>query len=313
MDFGTEPCHRRHVVCVLTRHEEDRTGDGFAASACPVDNEGVPFTLAHAAAALPLRRTRLVPSALVIGTFAPDFEYFIRLSSGGGFGHTILGALVFILPVSLVVLWLFHSVVKVPVVSLLPDGMQRRLIPYLGKFRFFPGARFALIVASLLLGIATHILWDSFTHARTWLFHHWSYLSQPMYLPVVGPLAHYKVFGHVSTVFGTLIVLAWLARWFQTAPPSNESPCMRLSLARKLAIISFGIAIATLGALIRVLPEYETHTGPLQWRIYFGQAICTWIAVAWWQLVAFGLLAARRTSLVSGPALAHGNPTRKSS
>ena len=39
----------------------------------------MPFTLSHAAAALPFRRTRLIKSALVIGCFAPDFEYFIPL------------------------------------------------------------------------------------------------------------------------------------------------------------------------------------------------------------------------------------------
>jgi hypothetical protein len=275
---------------VLTRHEVGRAGAGFSASACPIDNERVPFTLAHAAAALPLRRTRLVPSALVIGTFAPDFEYFIRLSPGGGFGHSVLGAVVFILPLSLVVLWLFHSVVKVPAVALLPDAMQRRLVPYLGKFRFVPFTRFALIVFSLLLGIATHLLWDSFTHSRTWLYHHWSYLAQPMHIPVVGTWVHYKVFGYISTIFGTLIVLAWLARWFQTAPPSGEAPGGRLSPTRKLAIVSLGIVIATLCALIRVLPEYETHTGPLRWKLYLGHAVVTWIAVAWWLLVAFGAL-----------------------
>ena len=39
----------------------------------------MPFTLAHAAAALPLRRFKLVWSALVIGSFAPDFWLFMGL------------------------------------------------------------------------------------------------------------------------------------------------------------------------------------------------------------------------------------------
>ena len=37
----------------------------------------MPFTLSHAAAALPFRRTRLVMSALVFGCFAPDLEYSV--------------------------------------------------------------------------------------------------------------------------------------------------------------------------------------------------------------------------------------------
>ncbi len=87
----------------------------------------MPFTLAHSAAALPFRRLRLVPSALVIGTFAPDFEYFLRVTHSGRFGHTLVGSFVFTLPVALVVLWIFHTFVKVPVTMLLPDAIQRRL------------------------------------------------------------------------------------------------------------------------------------------------------------------------------------------
>jgi len=256
----------------------------------------VPFTFAHAAAALPFRRTRLVPSALVTGAFAPDFEYFIRLSPGGGFGHSVLGAIVFILPVSLVILWLFHTVVKVPAVSLLPDSMQRRLAPHIGDFKFFPRARFVLILVSLLLGIATHLIWDSFTHSHTWLFHHWPFLGQPMNIPVVGPLAHYKVFQYISTVFGSLIVLAWLARWFQAAKPSSLPLARQLSSARKLTTVSLGIVIATMGALIRVLPEYEAHTGPLNWKLNLGHAVVTWIAVAWWELVVYGMISSKQTT-----------------
>jgi hypothetical protein len=43
----------------------------------------MPFTFAHPAAVLPLRRfcpDRLVWSALVIGTVSPDLEYFVRLA-----------------------------------------------------------------------------------------------------------------------------------------------------------------------------------------------------------------------------------------
>jgi hypothetical protein len=294
MNLWAESCLRRHAVCVLTRQEVGRTDDDFASSACPINNEGMPFTLAHAAAALPFRRTRLVPSALVIGTFAPDFEYFIRLSPGGGFGHTIIGAVVFTLPVSLIVLWLFHSVVKVPAVSLLPDSMQRRLVPYLGKFRFFPLTRFALIVFSLLIGIATHLLWDSFTHSRTWLYHHWSYLGQPMSWPIIGPLAPYKMFMYISSIFGSLFVLVWVARWFQRATPTTQPHGSQFTSGRKLAIVSFGIVVATLGALIRVFPEFVAHIRHVPWRLYFGHAIVTWIAVAWWLLVAYGLLTSRR-------------------
>ena len=39
----------------------------------------MPLTIAHPAAVLPFRHSRLPISALVIGSLAPDFEYFLHL------------------------------------------------------------------------------------------------------------------------------------------------------------------------------------------------------------------------------------------
>jgi hypothetical protein len=171
----------------------------------------VPFTFAHVAAALPFRRLRLVPSALVVGTLAPDFEYFLRLAPDDGFGHTPLGIFVLTLPLALLVVWIFHSFVKVPLTKLFPHTIQRRLASHLDEFRFRGAARFVLIVGSVLLGIATHLVWDSFTHPTTWLYHHWVFLSQPLRLPIVGLVPYYKVFQHGSTIIG--IVLQGLPAW----------------------------------------------------------------------------------------------------
>lgn len=125
-------------------------------------NIWVPFTLAHGAAALPFRHTRIVFSGLLIGSFAPDFEYFLRLAPDDGFGHTLLGVFVLTLPLALLVLWLFHDFVKLPLARLLPDAIQCRLTGHLEEFRFRGTGRFTLIVGSILLGIATHLVWDSF-------------------------------------------------------------------------------------------------------------------------------------------------------
>lgn len=87
----------------------------------------VPFTLSQAAAALPFRHTRLIWSAVVVGCFAPDFEYFLRLAPKGGFGHTLLGMFVLDLPVALLVVWLFHRFAKEPLYVWLPDGVRQRV------------------------------------------------------------------------------------------------------------------------------------------------------------------------------------------
>jgi hypothetical protein len=256
----------------------------------------MPFTPAHAAAAWPFQRTRLVMSALVVGTFAPDFEYFIRLSPGGGFGHSILGAFVLALPLALAVLWIFHAIVKVPLVALFPTSVQRRLVPHLGRFRFFGPARFALIVLSVLVGIATHLLWDSFTHSRSWLYHHWWFLHELSPVHIFGPTQYYKLFQYASSVIGIVILVVWIRRWYRSTPPSATVPGTPLSGAQKVAVVSFGVLLATVGAMVRVLPNAALETGPMPWKKFAGYAIATWIALAWWALVAYGLLVSRRAA-----------------
>ncbi|MFY9676569.1 MAG: DUF4184 family protein [Terriglobales bacterium] len=72
----------------------------------------MPFTPAHIAAAYPFRRTRFVWSALIVGTMAPDFEYFLRMALEARHGHSFPGVFLLTLPLALVTLWLFHKFVK---------------------------------------------------------------------------------------------------------------------------------------------------------------------------------------------------------
>src|SRR5208282_3822629 len=122
----------------------------------------MPFTLAHPAAALPFRKTGLVISAVVVGSMAPDFEYFLRLSPQGRYFHSLPGLIIYTLPVALAVLWLFHRSVKFAVLRLLPNRIRMRLS--CTEFSFGNSRRFALLVLSVSVGALTHVIWDSFTH-----------------------------------------------------------------------------------------------------------------------------------------------------
>lgn len=250
----------------------------------------VPFTLAHAAAALPFRRRRLVPSALVIGTFAPDFEYLLRLTPRDRFGHTLIGSFVLTLPLALLVLWIFHAFVKVPAAMLLPEAIQRRLQDHLGIFRFGGAARFLRIIASILLGVATHLLWDSFTHSTTWPYRHWSILRKPFTLPILGQVALYKILQHGSTVVGIGILSVWLLHWYRTTPPSTH---LRESLpaGRKAAVIAVVTTVAVVGSITRAVVGIGTPIEHFAFNKFVIQAVVTAMALVWWQLVAYGLAA----------------------
>lgn len=51
----------------------------------------MPFTLAHPAAVLPFWRSRLHFPALLLGSVAPDFGYFLAGRPVSGAGHTLWG------------------------------------------------------------------------------------------------------------------------------------------------------------------------------------------------------------------------------
>jgi len=261
----------------------------------------VPFTLAHGAAALPFRRFRLVTSGLLVGTFAPDFEYFLRLAPDDRFGHTLLGTFVLTLPLAVLVLWLFHAFVKVPVASLLPDAIQRRLTNHLCKFRFGGVARFALIVGSILVGIATHLAWDSFTHRNTWLYHRWPLLRQTIDLPILGLIPLYKVFQHGSTVLGIAVLSIWLAVWYRNTEPSEHVLSSSASTTRKMAIGAVVTIIALGGATIRAAAGTGVPTDHTSEKRFVGLLVVTAIALVWWQLVVYGVFSSRDHPLAHGP------------
>src|SRR5271165_1335195 len=123
----------------------------------PDRSEAMPFTVAHAAAALPFRRLNLVWSAFLVGSMAPDFPYVIGTVKYRSLGHEFPGVVLFTLPASFVVLWFFHLAIKRPVAGLLPIGVQERLSGQLGEFKFGGMARFPAIAFSIILGIATHL------------------------------------------------------------------------------------------------------------------------------------------------------------
>jgi hypothetical protein len=249
----------------------------------------VPFTLSHAAAALPFRRTRLITSAVVIGTFAPDFEYFLRLAPEDRYGHMMPGILVLTLPVAFLVFWAFEKFLKLPLFMLLPEGVQRKVQVDRTPFRIGGMRRFLLIVTSLLMGIATHIVWDSLTHFNTWFYQHIEPLRGSYVLPVLGRMAGYVVMQGVSSVLGLAIVAVWFWHWYRTTPSSAEALPKALLGMQKFAIASGIIAVAVVAGLLRAVIRAGLSTNPHQLRHFLVQAVATAMALAWWQLVAYGL------------------------
>jgi Domain of unknown function (DUF4184) len=252
----------------------------------------VPFTASHAAAAIPFLRSRLVPSALVIGCMAPDFEYFMRLEAGGGFGHQFIGVFLFDLPVSLIALWLFHAYAKEPIRAWLPENIRRRvrLGPTSIPIRNF--GEFALVVFSILVGIATHLLWDSFTHRSSWPYEHMEFLHRTVHLPVWGALEYVRVFQHMSTIAGALVLLLWFRGWYRRTRPIEVETAQPLLKNRRSVLAWICVLSLTLAVLRCVvgdgLPDDRGSA-----KTFLIDTVVASITLFWVQVVVYGFLRAR--------------------
>jgi hypothetical protein len=251
----------------------------------------VPFTFAHAAAAVPFQRTHLVLSALVVGCFAPDFEYFLRLSARGGFGHTVPGLFLLDLPLALLVLWLFHAFARKPLLSFLPRRLQNRLQRVPAEFPLWGPARLALILASILIGGATHILWDSFTHPNYWPYQHWEILSYPVPVPIAGSLQLYKLLQHGSTIFGCIVLFIWIKRWYDRTPPGDR-PLPQQRTVTALVVVS----IAVIGAILRAFIGVGIPTTRHAFGNFLIDFVVTSITFFWLQLLLLGAASSIRAN-----------------
>lgn len=175
----------------------------------------MPFTFAHPAAVMPLCRRLPYPgvmSALVIGSMAPDFVYWLPLPIYREMSHTVPALFLFCLPAGLSVFWLYHTLLKRPLVALLPRAIFVRLPP-LQPIRWRLRHVVPVLLA-LLLGAITHLVWDAFTHYNTPVTRLLPGLETPLLTGSGYVLRVYKVLQHGSTLagFGVLALYGW--RWY---------------------------------------------------------------------------------------------------
>lgn len=209
----------------------------------------MPFTLSHAAAALPFRRTGLLMSAVVFGCFAPDLEYFLWLRPHGHFGHTLPGLFAFDLPAALISLFLFHRYAREPLVGCLPAHLRERVRSGPG-FSVNSGTSFVLTCVSILVGAMTHILWDSFTHPESWIAYHWEFLRSQVDVPLFGLRSWSAVLQYLSSAAGLLIILLWFVQWYRNTPPHHVETKQRTFLRDRI-VIACAFVFALIGGSVR--------------------------------------------------------------
>lgn len=243
----------------------------------------MPFTGAHPLAVAPLlyvRRLPLDPTCLVIGTMAPDFEYFARVKLVSTIGHTLAGIALWCVPVTLLCAWLFHRVVKWPALRVAPAPIARRLAAFAERpwMPAWTARAIAILVVSAALGAATHLAWDGITHANMWGPRMFPWLKTPYELPVVGTMVLHRILQHGCTVVGLALLAVMVAHALRRVEPVD------VETGGRVAFVAC-VALASAGAYAKILRNHETDIGSL-----VVGAVC---GLLYGALLA-GIIAARR-------------------
>jgi hypothetical protein len=211
----------------------------------------MPFTAAHPAAVLPLRRfsPRLVLwSGLIIGAISPDLDYFLFLNTKETHGHSFAGSLYFCVPLGLVILILFHRVVKRPMTLLLPPSESRRLWPLACRSYGITAHTVAAACLSLLVGAWSHLIWDAFTHQDSWGPRHIPALNYTFLALQDYPLTLFRVLQDALALFG-IGALAWsYYRWRSRQEPVDATAIPLLSRGQRLGFLALWVLLTVLAA-----------------------------------------------------------------
>jgi hypothetical protein len=226
-----------------------------------------------------------VLSALVVGSLAPDFRYFLYLAPRSHLGHSFKGIFIFCLPVGLAVLWIFQQVMKVPLISLAPESHQQRLAALATPFRWGGAGRFALIVGSLLLGAILHLAWDAFTHDRGLVVRNVPDMRVPLEeFGTHRPL--YNVLQHGSSLLGLALLAFWYWRWFKRTPPQPVPVYLQMSTRAKGWIVGLTLAVATcISAIYAYFASY--HLSSL--KLFTGIFVVMFMSLVFVATVGYGV------------------------
>ena len=214
------------------------------------------FTLAHPAAVMPLRRFRYLPTlALLIGSVVPDVPYYLphrELTMDLVDLHTLFGALVFGIPLGMLMLAL-GVLLRRPLTALMTERARWVSLREADSFLSRP-VNWLLAIPAVFVGSLTHILWDGFTHGNTWITSQLGVLNEPVdvFGLYTGALNH--ILQYATTVLGLVLLGYWYHLAAAKAPPELAMDPDRPQLRRALLLV---IAAAVAMGIVHTVRGYS--------------------------------------------------------
>jgi Domain of unknown function (DUF4184) len=206
----------------------------------------MPFTFAHPAAILPLRRSKFLQTVpLIIGSMVPDAPDYLPWRVAKYFWGTHSVSASFTLDVPLGMAFLVATLLlKEPLTVLLGARARWICLRSIERFNARP-LHWPIALFSILIGTWTHIAWDSITHQTGWTVERVAALSAPV-----------SIFGwetetshllqYLSSVFGLVVLALWFRSLSKHVPATvTEQPRARARwlLLTLIVIVSLSIGV----------------------------------------------------------------------
>src|SRR3569833_651757 len=179
----------------------------------------MPFTFAHPAAILPLRRSRFLQTVpLIFGSMVPDAPYFFPRRAARHLleTHTLSSSFLVDVPLGMACL-IATLLLKEPLTILLGARARYTCLRSIERFQERP-LHWPIALFSILIGSWTHIACDSITHQTGWTSERVAALSAPVSIfgwdTETSHLLQYQ-----SSIFGLVVLALWFRTLLNRVPP----------------------------------------------------------------------------------------------
>lgn len=217
----------------------------------------MPFTFSHPAIVLPatsLRQKYYSLSALIIGSMTPDFEYFIRMKDYSKYSHTWAGLFWFDVPLGLALLFIFHNVVRNTLIEYLPFSFNVRFSAF-EKFNWnqYFKKNIIVVLISLIVGIASHLFWDSFTHDGGYFAESIPILKNDLNI-LNHKISGAVLFQYISSLIGAVVMLIYILKF-----PEGRKTKQRNILYFWLLVLAIMVFVLNIRLYLDSLLNHHMH------------------------------------------------------
>ncbi|CAH1197727.1 hypothetical protein PAECIP111893_00917 [Paenibacillus plantiphilus] len=221
----------------------------------------MPFTFSHPLFAVPLRRIApkwLSVTGLVLGSMAPDMEYFMAMEPYRSIGHSLSGFLLLGLPLCIAIAYAFHMIMK-PILPLFmpPQSGINHFVQHIlngqQSWQLRTAREWMVFVASLFIGFLTHLFMDSWTHTSGVFVKHFPLLNNK-----IAGEGIYHWLQYMTSVVGLMIPSALLLyRYWRWRSSVDRSSMKSVGRDRERFLLwTVCIAVATIMLAVKMVKSY---------------------------------------------------------